>query len=212
MFVNSNDTYLVTGSDYPKTLEQLGEEICNSVKRVYSCSGNDVYENGVQIRSNSWTLPTDARVWLNESLVNSKFVLRTGNHLEERKGCVNFSIVGRNATLKERQLYVQWDLEQNERRNLSLAFNNAFEDIESRVGGETGLDIYPKGMDKRQIITDFNREDRLYFFGDKIEEGGNDYPLANVIKQRGKGVGINIRHWKDTFETLSYFQEAKIAA
>lgn len=212
LFVNSNDTYLVTGSDYPKTLEQLGEDICNSVKRVYSCSGNDVYERSVHIRSNEWELPNDAREWLNNSLSKSKFVLRTGNHIEERKGCVNFSVVGRNATLKERQLYVKWDKEHNERQALSLEFNHAFKDIESRIGGETGLDIYPRGMDKRQIITDFSREDKLYFFGDKIEAGGNDYPLANVIKQRGAGLGINVRQWQDTFETLAYFQEAKIAA
>ena len=31
-FCQTNNVYLVSGSDYEKTLEQLGEEICNTVK------------------------------------------------------------------------------------------------------------------------------------------------------------------------------------
>ena len=43
---------LVTGSDRPKTLEQLGEDIYNSCKKVYNCSGNDVYIAQEQIQYN----------------------------------------------------------------------------------------------------------------------------------------------------------------
>ena len=35
-FCQSNDVYLVTGSDRPKTLEQIGESIYNTCKRVYN--------------------------------------------------------------------------------------------------------------------------------------------------------------------------------
>ena len=37
------DVYLVTGSDRAKTIEQVGLDIYNSSKRVYNCSGSDVY-------------------------------------------------------------------------------------------------------------------------------------------------------------------------
>ena len=44
-FCCSNDVYLVTGSDREKTVEQLGLDICYRSKRVYNCSGCDVYES-----------------------------------------------------------------------------------------------------------------------------------------------------------------------
>lgn len=211
-FANTNDTYLVTGSDYAKTLEQLGEEICNSVKCIYNCSGNDVWVRGRNVKSLNWSLPDYVREWLTTQLVNSKFVLRTGNHLEERTGCVNFSIVGRNATLKERQMYVKWDFETNERNKLAVEFNHTFLQLEAMIGGETGLDVYPRGKDKSQVLSDFKKEDRVYFFGDKISFGGNDYPLAAAILRRGNGVCFEVKSWQDTFERLSYYQEARLAS
>ena len=48
-FADTNYVYLVTGSDYNKTVEQCGEDIIMSVKRVYNCSGNDVWEKGKNI-------------------------------------------------------------------------------------------------------------------------------------------------------------------
>jgi phosphomannomutase len=41
-FQETNNTYLVTGSDYPKTLEQVGEEVISKAKLVFNCCGNEV--------------------------------------------------------------------------------------------------------------------------------------------------------------------------
>ena len=211
-FIHVNDTYLVTGSDYNKTLEQLGDDICNNVKCIYNCSGNDVWIRGKNIKTNSWSLPDAPREWLISQLTSSKFVLRTGNHIEDRPGSINFSIVGRNATMKERQLYVNWDKETDERHKLAKEFNHLFHELQARVGGETGLDIYPRGKDKSQVISDFIKEDKLYFFGDRIEPGGNDFPLSKAITSRGNGMAIGVKGWRDTYERLSYYQEAGIAS
>lgn len=213
-FCESNCVYLVSGSDYAKTIEQLGETLCQSVEIVFSCSGNEVWVKGRKDEkySNKWTLPDISRYWLEGKLKESQFVLRTGNHIEERTGTVNFSVVGRNATLKERKLYVAYDLEHNERKKLVDAFNHTFRDLEARIGGETGIDIYERGRDKSQILEHFNKKDRLYFFGDKMREDGNDYPLAQVIKRYNRGAWIEVADWKFTFETLQFYQEAKIAA
>ena len=43
-FCTENNVYLVTGSDRPKTVEQIGLDTYLLCKRVYNCSGNDVYE------------------------------------------------------------------------------------------------------------------------------------------------------------------------
>ena len=201
-FANKNKVYLVTGSDYPKTIEQIGKNLAETVMKIYNCSGCDVWEKGKNIRKKSWTLPENAHHWLSEQLAESKFVLRTGLHFEHRSGMCNFSIVGRNATLGERKLYVAWDIQQNERDIIANNFNKLFTDIEARPGGETGIDIAPKGWDKSQILVDFDSSDEIYFFGDRMDEKGNDWPLANANKN---GKNFHVKDWQDTWKLLENF-------
>jgi phosphomannomutase len=209
-FCISNDVYLVTGSDYEKTREQLGDYLLRWPIFVYACSGNDVWAKGERIRSKEWTLSDEPRRLLESWLEVSRFSLRTGNHFEDRPGTCNFSIVGRNATLGERKLYVQHDIDFRERETIALQFNMLYGDsISAKIGGETGIDLYPTGWDKSQIINEFNTvEDRLYFFGDKMEVGGNDFPLKIA---NSKGVNYQVKGWQDTWQRLAYLQEAKIA-
>jgi phosphomannomutase len=206
-FCDSNEVYLVTGSDRPKTIEQVGNYIYHKCKRVYNCSGSDVWSGDLHVRTNEWILPEDAHEWLSEQLSASAFPLRCGLHFEHRPGMVNFSIVGRNADKIERARYVTWDTEHNERDYIAYNFNLKFPDLEARPGGETGIDIAPKGCDKSQILVDFNKDDVLWFFGDRMDEGGNDYPLAQVVHHTRHVTG-----WKHTWEYLSWFQEQGIAA
>ena len=55
-FIEKNDVYLVTGSDRAKTLEQVTPEIYNKCKRVYNCSGSDVYEGDKNVYRSDWKL------------------------------------------------------------------------------------------------------------------------------------------------------------
>jgi phosphomannomutase len=207
-FCINNDVYLVTGSDYAKTVEQLGSDLLRWPIFVYACSGNDVWANGERIRSREWTLPEEPRELLESWLGVSRFPLRTGNHFEDRMGTCNFSIVGRNATLGERNLYVAHDKQYYERETIALQFNMLYGDtISAKIGGETGIDIFPVGWDKSQIINDFDKEDRLYFFGDRMEVGGNDHPLKVVNIH---GFNACVKDWQDTWKRLLYLQEAKI--
>lgn len=208
-FIKDNKVWLVTGSDYAKTVEQLGEEICESVVTVYNCSGNDVYFKGKRVNSKSFQAPEALMELMNGWLQSSPFPLRTGNHIEERMGTINFSIVGRNCTLEERKLYVKHDLENRERESIAFQINSEFPSITATVGGETGIDIYRKGCDKGQILEDFNKDDKIFFFGDRMEQGGNDWPLAAKLNNQRC---YNVRDWRDTMERLQHFQEAKLAA
>jgi len=198
-FCNDNDVYLVTGSDYAKTVEQVGNDIVMAVKKVYNCSGSDVYEKGQNIRTSDWTMPTALKAILLGWLQASPFTLRTGNHIEERPGMVNFSIVGRNCSYDERQLYIKHDTDNRERETVAFQINSAFEDITATVGGETGIDIGPVGADKSQILKDFEAEHKIYFYGDRIDQGGNDYPLAAV---NVSGKNFNVKDWRNTWRLL----------
>ena len=208
-FIKDNKVWLVTGSDYAKTVEQLGADICESVVTVYNCSGNDVYFKGKRVNSKPFEAPKELYDLMNGWLQGSSFPLRTGNHIEERMGTINFSIVGRNATLGERKLYIKHDIEHRERETIAFQINSEFSNITATVGGETGIDIYRKGGDKSQILEDFNKNDKIYFFGDKMDPGGNDWPLRTKLNDKRC---FNVKDWRDTMERLQYFQDARIAA
>ena len=90
---------------------------------------------------------------------------------------------------------------------IESTFNKLFPNIRATVGGETGIDISPVGTDKAQIIKDFNSEDTKYFFGDRMDKDGNDYPLAQVVNHNR-----SVRDWKQTKEYLQFFQESGIAS
>jgi phosphomannomutase len=205
-FCGVNSTYLVSGSDYIKTVEQLGEDICSLQKRIYSCSGNEVRENGRIISCSTWK-PEPALVdFLNKQLNNSSFVIKTGNHIEYRTGSINYSTVGRNANLLERESYKQWDLAVRDRELLVKQLNSEFTNITAVIGGETGIDIYEKGSDKSQILRDFPNASALRFFADKTHPDGNDYTLAKQLPYV-----YTVKSWEETQEILLYFQDIKIA-
>ena len=182
-FAGTNDVYLVTGSDRQKTLEQVGLDLYNSCKRVYNCSGSDVYETDKNVYRDDWELPDNVERFLQDELDFSQFPIRNGNHIEKRPGGVNFSILGRDKDpFKGREEYINWNKIHNERRFIALRIMDTFPELSVALGGQTGIDIGPKGSDKSQILRDFNEDDELYFFGDRIEEGGNDYSLAKAVE------------------------------
>ena len=197
-----NDVYLVTGSDKPKTIEQISEGTYNLCKRVYQCSGSDVWDAETNILKSGWTLPDLARTFLISCEYESLFSLRTGNHIEQRSGMANFSVVGRNANAEQRAKYVEYDTVKNERINIASAFNIMFPDLQATVGGDTGIDIAPRGADKSQILRDFKEDDTIHFYGDAMFEGGNDLPLAYALKDFQLGFSHQVDGWQHTWEKL----------
>ena len=201
-FIEKNDVYLVTGSDRAKTLEQVTPEIYNKCKRVYNCSGSDVYEGDKNVYRDDWELPKEVESFLYDELDYSQFMIRNGNHIERRPGGVNFTILGRaEDPFIGRDRYVEWDRQTNERHDIAERIRNQFPDLTVAVGGQTGLDIGPKGADKSQILRDFSEDDELYFFGDRTEKGGNDYTLSEAVKVTG-GKSYKVDTWKDTWKLL----------
>ena len=202
IFCRNHDVYLVTGSDRQKTLEQLGLDICYTAKRVYNCSGCDVYEKDKNVYKDTWKPSDEVKQFLQDELDYSQFMIRTDPHIEERPGCINFSILGRGANWTEREVYKEWDKDEHERVSIARRFNERFPDLYATVGGQTGLDIAPLGRDKSQILRDFNEDDELHFFGDRMEEGGNDHSLAEAIKKRG-GYAHSVNTYKDTWNLIT---------
>ena len=150
----------------------------------------------------SWDLPNDARNFLENELKESNYPYRTGNHIEERSGMVNFSVVGRNCNKHQRTSYVNYDKSINERKTIADKFNAKFPNITANVAGETGLDIGELGSDKSQILRDFDKLDEICFFGDSMFKGGNDYALAEALKDYPNAKSFAVSSWKDTLIKL----------
>jgi len=172
----------VTGSDYLKIQEQVCDEILNKAERVYCCMGNSCWKNGVEIFRNNWALETELEDFLHSKIKNSKYPLRLGNHIEKRIGMLNFSIVGRNANKDDRKKYFEWDNANKERKQIQLELKNKFPKIDCQIGGEISMDIIPFGHDKTQVLNYI--DDNVYFFADKMFNGGNDETLAKALSEK----------------------------
>tara|TARA_B100001175_G_scaffold277103_1_gene252935 strand:+ start:2630 stop:3349 length:720 start_codon:yes stop_codon:yes gene_type:complete len=202
-FAGKFRTYLVTGSDRQKTIDQIGESLYYTCNRVYNCSGSDVYCGSRNVYRDDWTLPKDVENFLLDELAYSCFPIRNGVHIEHRPGTVNFSILGRGKDPKKgREEYKKWDKERLERQDIADRIRNQFPDLYVALGGETGLDIAPKGGGKEQILRDFYNE--IVFYGDKMDKGGNDYSLAHEIRERKLGTTYHVYDYKHTWELLQY--------
>jgi phosphomannomutase len=208
-FCVSNEVYIVTGSDRPKTVEQLGQDLLDLVNCSYNCAGNETWKKSTLVSKEEWTPSSDLICYLETLLERSKFQVKTGKHIEIRNGMVNFSILGRNCDKDQRKEYVNWDLSTSERHHLVEKISRSFPDVDVYIGGETGLDIFKKGGGKASAIPKIriDSEDILYYFGDQIFPSGNDYEAAMMCDHR-----YNVRNWGETFEILSYFCEARICA
>lgn len=198
-WIKRNRVYIVTGSDYAKTVEQLGQEICESVQMCFNCAGNSRWQGGKCVYESDFKLPEDAWLWLENELYKSQFQLRTSLHFEERPGLLNFSVVGRGADKHQRALYVEYDQMVRERERIADRFNKKFENITASVAGDTGLDIYRTGCDKGQVYDLIEKP--VVFFGDKTQPGGNDFPFAEKCEGEGDIV-YPISNWEDTANIL----------
>lgn len=208
-FCNRNRVCLVTGSDYEKTLEQLGKDILDIVEYSFNCSGNAIYAQHQCIYQSNWKCPEDLWLFLENELYKSSYDRKYGKHFEERIGMLNFSIVGRNAQGQERTDYYEWDLVSKERIKLANQINENWPFIQAAVGGETGIDIFESGKDKSQILN-FLKKGELVFLGDKMEHPGNDYPLAKAIIDNNRGSCYSVTNWKHTWETLLHVEKNRL--
>lgn len=186
--------YLVTGSDYAKTLEQVGRDLCESVTGVYNCAANQLHRSGVQEYSQEFTLLPEHRGFLEGLLAGSQWPIRTGQHIEDRLSLVNFSTVGRGADRDQRALYSAWDRSVQERRRLAVLIETQYPELSATVAGETGIDIYPQGRDKSQICAEIKN---IVFFGDQCQPGGNDHTIAQQAR-----TAHTVASWSDTWEIL----------
>jgi len=202
--------YIVSGSDISKIREQVPEDILNICDGVFGSSGNELWIGDEKVYNKDFEPSPDLIGMLKSFLHSTQYEVLTGNHLEYRPGMLNFSIVGRNATLSQRKQYHKWDLQECERKQIANAISTNFPDLSVAIGGEISIDIYPKGMDKSQAVAyikDRHPDIAINFFGDKTSKHGNDYSAVCAL---GEGDRVfSVKDYKVTEKIINAFLEVK---
>ena len=200
-WMKNKKVYLVTGSDKEKTVEQIGEILWNSVTRVYQSCGNQVWEKGRLIKENEFYLSNKMKNTLNTFLETSRWKEKFGNHIEQRIGLVNFSIIGRDCPLEKREEYYAWDNINRERGKICDYIMREFPDIEASIGGQISIDMHHLGLNKAQVLDDI--PGKIYFFGDRMDQAGNDYPIVKRLQESEREYRLfKVKNPEDTWKIL----------
>jgi phosphomannomutase len=119
-----------------------------------------------------------------------------GPIIEDRGSQITYSALGQQAPPEEKYKWAEEFAEEKKAFREKVAARAL--DLEVRLGGSTSLDITRPGIDKaygmQKLIDELEiSKDDVLFVGDKLEEGGNDYPV--------KAMGIDciaVEKWEDT--------------
>lgn len=123
-----------------------------------------------------------------------------GPVLEDRGSQITFSALGQAAPVDAKKA---WDPDGRKKESLRAYAAERLPDLEVRSGGSTSVDVTRKGIDKsygaRRLmeILDLTVDDIL-FYGDRLDEGGNDRPVMEL------GItSISVSDWTDTLAKLT---------
>ena len=168
-WIKNKNVYLLTGSDHDKTIEQVGVNIWKEVTESHQCGGNVVFRQGDMTEVSKWQ-PSKSLLDTCKNLIDiSNYSVKAGNHIEERVGLLNISVVGRDCTQEQREEYYEWDKINLERAFICGLLNDMFPNLEASAGGQISIDIHGRGHNKSQIRGKL--EGIIHFFGDKTMEG-----------------------------------------
>lgn len=118
-----------------------------------------------------------------------------GELAQDRYSQITFSALGQEAPAEKKY---EWDPDTKKRQEIRTIVVEELDDYEVRIGGTTSIDVTKPGIDKAYGMEKLMQEleiskDDILFVGDKLGEGGNDYPV--------KAMGIDtiaVDGWEDT--------------
>ncbi|MGA1838879.1 HAD-IIB family hydrolase [Herbiconiux sp. 11R-BC] len=131
-----------------------------------------------------------------------------GPILEDRGSQITFSALGQAAPIPAKSA---WDPSGAKKEALRAAVAELLPDLEVRSGGSTSVDITRAGIDKAYGMNRLAELtgiplDEMLFVGDRLDEGGNDYP----VKALGVAT-VAVEGWPDTAAFVEEFLAARHA-
>lgn len=125
-----------------------------------------------------------------------------GPILEDRGSQITFSALGQAAPVDAKRA---WDPTGSKKESLRAAVAPLLPELEVRSGGSTSIDITRHGIDKAYGMRRLAELTgipiaRMLFVGDRLDEGGNDYPV--------KATGVRtfaVTGWEATADFVESF-------
>ena len=199
----------VGGSNLEKQREQLTEEVFNLFHYKFPENGMVAYENNDMINNVSFFDFIDEESYKRFINFCLKYISeidlpkKRGTFIELRRGMVNISPIGRNCTKEEREEFYEFDKKNKIRENMVKVLKKEFSAVplDYAIGGQISIDVFPKGMNKTYCLKLIKKEryEKIYFFGDRTFEGGNDYELFN----HPDVIGYSVKNPEDTIKFLN---------
>lgn len=147
-----------------------------------------LYEHGVWQKKYSEVIPLAERVRVIEELKSA--LKRVGYHeeetygkiIEDRFSQITFSGLGQEAPFEKKSL---WDPDQKKRQMIASVLRSNIPEYTVTLGGASSIDITPGGFDKAYGVERLSKTlsiplEKIVFVGDKLDPGGNDYPVTRL--------------------------------
>jgi phosphomannomutase len=176
---------IISGSDFKKIEEQLTFEIMNLFDYIFTENGLVSFFNQKCIHQNNMINEIGEKNY--QDLINDilkilseiNLPIKRGNFIELRSGMLNISPIGRSCNQIERENFYLYDCENKIRKTIIEKLKKYETILDFSIGGQISIDIFPKNWNKTYCLQFLNHElYSIYFFGDKMMPGGNDYELS----------------------------------
>ena len=118
-----------------------------------------------------------------------------GPIIEDRGSQITFSALGQEAPVDAKK---NWDPSGAKKELLRQYVAERVPELEVRSGGSTSVDVTRKGVDKSYGMEKIKQtlnltNDDILFVGDRLDAGGNDYPV------KAMGIGcVAVEEWQHT--------------
>ena len=230
---------IVTGSDFSYVKEQIGDlfkedniTLANSTQ-LFPCNGTQAWHyNGKDFVHHFSTSLIDkigakklhelCRFLLQQQLLYmSDFpeVPATGDFIVNRGSMLNYCPPGRSCSPEQRKKFKDIDVKRKIRMGMFRRLNTFMEYKDSgcvaALGGNTSIDIYPRGWDKTYVLNHYHDNPQLKasFIGDRCQAGGNDKTIYEEMINRDNSIAFETTSPEHTIKIIQeqlipYFLES----
>lgn len=200
---------LVGGGTFEKIKYQMNN-IIHIFKYIFAESGAVIYVDGKKVLEKNMldycdnVLLDNIKMKASNIISNIEGLPIHTTKLDQRNGLLYISIPGMGASDKERNDFIELNNQNGIKKYILDELKCIDKDSQLNIayGGEVGIQVSPLGFDKSQAIhylieNDLNEP--VYYFGDRTEPDGNDYPI--YIHERVNGFKVN-----DYFDTINQLE------
>lgn len=196
----------VGGSDLEKQKEQVGDNILEIFDYGFPENGVSAYYEGKLIHQKKIVNKLGEQKYQEFVNFTLKYLseiqlpIKRGLFIEYRNSMINISPIGRLCSREERNDFKEYDDKFKIREKMVQALKDEFEryDMQFSIGGQISIDCFPKGWDKTYCLQHVEKFKNIYFFGDMVMKGGNDYE----IYEDKRTIGVKVDGPEDTIKKV----------